>query len=796
MKNRTDFVKVGVKEQLLQGLRNQIEVVRPVLWALLGFVVGLGNMMLEIAPFGAALCAAAPFGVLVPVAIGSGVGSLLLSSLVGGSFTIKYPAAVLLIALVRRMGKEQLARFADWRPLVAAALAFLGMLLPSLAVLLAQPFSGYRLVLSLAEATVAAACAYFLDRSLRAFSLGQGLANLTRADFISVVLTACIGVISLSNITFAGVSFGRLLAAMLVLLCALLGGESWGAAAGATFGAAVSLALFPKVQLLGMYALAGLLAGVFSGLGKFGCAGAYAMTYGAMCVIAAPAPVLPLLYETLLSTVGLMLLPESAVAFLRQKAVRRPSARADKSIRQLLLERLEESSRALREIAHTTQAVSQQLDKAKAGSLEQVYDSAVDEVCRKCALKTRCWQQEYGDTVNVFNHLTPVLRKDGSVCEEDFIYPLSARCSRRAQLAEQVNLGYQELTKKEGMSRKVARVRSVVTDQFEGLGELLEGLSRELESVGGFEEQMEERVRDYLERLNCPALYSDCCRDSEGRLFVRLDFAPHRAARLDGEKMAKELSLVCECDFDLPQQTERVVTNTAGEQQKVVRLHLREKAAYQAEYAYSQHICQGCRLCGDAWEGFTDPHSVAHMILSDGMGSGTAAAVDSNMTVSLLVKLIDAGVDYTAALKIVNYALLVKSGEESLSTVDVTAVNLYTGQAHFYKAGAAPTFVRRGNRTGVVESTSLPAGILTAVEFEKSSLRLSDGDLIVMVSDGATACGSEWIQSLIDHFAPDGDLQALCDDIASTARLRRNDNHDDDITVAACRIQKSEIGIA
>jgi len=43
---------------------------------------------------------------------------------------------------------------------------------------------------------------------------------------------------------------------------------------------------------------------------------------------------------------------------------------------------------------------------------------------------------------------------------------------------------------------------------------------------------------------------------------------------------------------------------------------------------------------------------------------------------------------------------------------------------------------------------------------------------------------------VLDHFAADGNLQALCDDIASTARLRRNDNHDDDITVCACRITK------
>ena len=678
MKNRTDFVSVGVKEQLVQAVRNQWEAARAVLWALLGLVVGLGNMMLEISPFGAALCAAVPLKNLVPAALGSAVGSLLLSGLVGGNFTIKYAAAIFLIAVVRRMGREQLQRWSDYRPLVSAALAFFGLLLPTAAMLLAQPFSAYKLVLALAEATVAGACAYFLDRSLRAFSLGQGLFTLTRADFISVVLTACIVVVSLSNITFGGISFGRLLAAALVLLCALLGGERWGAIAGIVCGTAVSLALFPKVQLLGIYALAGLAAGVFSSLGKFGCAGAYAMTFGAMCVITASAPVLPLLYETLICTVGLMLLPDRALSALRAKVLRQPEDLSGKSVRQLMLERLGEASQALREIARTTQAVSQRLDKARAGSLEQVYDNAVDAVCLKCGLKTRCWQQEYSDTANVFNHLTPMLRQNGSVCEEDFIYPLSARCTRRAQLAQQVNAGYQELTRKEGMSRKVARVRSVVTDQFEGLGELLEGLSRELCSIGGYEERTAVRVQEYLEQERCPVKHSDCYRDREGRIFVRIDLAPHRVARLDLARMAKELSQVCGCDFDLPQKTERTEPNAAGEQERLIRLSFREKAAYQAEYACSQHICQGCRLCGDAWQGFTDQRSVAHIVLSDGMGSGTAAAVDSNMTVSLIVKLIEAGVDYTAALKIVNSALLVKSGEESLSTVDIAAVNPYT----------------------------------------------------------------------------------------------------------------------
>ena len=784
MKSRTDFVSIGWMDQLRQAMYNQIKAMGVLLWVLLGFTVGLGNMMMEISPFGAALCAAAPFRYLPAAALGSAAGSLLLSNLaeLGGAhtLTIKYTAAILLITLARRTAAHSESTMQ--RTTAAPLLAFFGLLLPSVASLLAQSFSGYKLVMALAEATMAAACAYFLARGLKAFSLGQGLFTLTRADFISVVLTASMLIVSLSNVTFGGISLGRLLAALAVLLCALAGGERWGAISGIVCGTAVGVALFPKMQLIGIYALAGLAAGVFSNLGRFGCAGAFVLTFGGMSLLSGPPPVMPLVYEGCISAVTLLLLPQSVLCALRAKLFRQPMDSAGKSVRQLMLERLGEASGALREIARTTQAVSHQLDKVKAGSLEQVYDEAVDNICLHCGLKTRCWQQEYTDTLDVFHHLTPLLRQNGSICEEDFGYPLSARCGKRAQLAQQINLGYQEFTAKEGMSRKVARVRSVVTDQFEGLGELLEGLSQELCGISGYEERMMAQVREYLEHERCQL--------RQGRVFLQIDLEPYRVARLELERMSMDLSSVCDCAFALPQKLEITETDPSGRQQRAVRLRFCEQAEFTAEFAASQHTCQGCRLCGDACQSFTDRRSVAHIVLSDGMGSGTAAAVDANMTVSLITKLIDAGVSYTAALKIVNSALLVKSGEESLSTIDITAIDLYTGQAHFYKAGAAPTFVRRGNRAGMVESTSLPVGILTAVEFEKSSIKLSDGDLVVMVSDGATACGSDWILSVLDHFAADGNLQALCDDIASTARLRRNDNHDDDITVCACRITK------
>ena len=178
-----------------------------------------------------------------------------------------------------------------------------------------------------------------------------------------------------------------------------------------------------------------------------------------------------------------------------------------------------------------------------------------------------------------------------------------------------------------------------------------------------------------------------------------------------------------------------------------------------------------------------------NIILSDGMGSGGAAAVDSALTSELLKQLIEAGVSLDAALKLVNSALLVKTGDESLATIDIAGIDLYTGQVDFYKAGAAPTFLRKSGKGGYVESNSLPVGILGGVAFEKNSVTLKEGDLIVMVSDGAVASGYDWILSDLEHYEGK-DPKILSEKIVCEAQRRRLDGHEDDITAIVIMLEK------
>lgn len=786
MKNRTDFIGVGVKDETKQTMKTYQEGLRTILWSIVSFIVALGNMLMEISPFGVAICAACPRRKLFPVMLGVIAGNLMSASILprGAAMSMKYVAAVLIVGAVR-WGLSSGTLLKEFL-YAAPVLSSVSLLLPSLAMMIAGSFTVYDIVMTLAESIMAGACTYFMLRTIKIFQLGQGVLTLKRSDTACMIISICMFIVSLSSITVGNLSIGRIAASFLVMLCALMGGETTAAVAGIACGVSVGMALFPHLNLLGTFALAGLAAGVFSPLGKFGCAAAFVMTSGALNILTGQSMgVLPMLIETLISSGIFMLFPQKYMKLIKTKVFRHIDRTGDKGVKDLLLARMSDASAALKDIADTTQKVSKKLDKMKAANIGEVYSNAIDEVCQKCGLKTRCWQQEYNDSIAVFNNMTYILRKTGQVSEEDFGYPLTARCGKKDKLAEKINAGYQEFVSKEGMSRKVARVRSVVTDQFEGMSDMLEGFARELCEVTSFDNRLTLKVLDYLERMSLDAVSVNCYRDDQEKVFIQLYLPRFKLARVDKEEITEDLSQICDCVLALPEEVMAAAPGgsvTAGE---TVRLTFQEAAEFTMETAASQHICQGANLCGDSFSTFTNRRCVSHMLISDGMGSGTAAAVDSAMTVSLISKLIDADVGYEPSLKIVNSALLVKSGEESLSTIDMTAVDLYTGVADFYKAGAAPTFVKRGNKTGFVESTSLPVGILTAVDFEKSSLKLSPGDLIVMVSDGAVAAGTDWIRSTIEKYQDGDDLKKLCDDIAATAKLKRNDSHDDDITVVA-----------
>ena len=209
---------------------------------------------------------------------------------------------------------------------------------------------------------------------------------------------------------------------------------------------------------------------------------------------------------------------------------------------------------------------------------------------------------------------------------------------------------------------------------------------------------------------------------------------------------------------------------------------------FKTEIGSYQHIANNGKMCGDSMVCFNDDKGNMVAMISDGMGTGGRAAVDSMMAVNIMEKLIKSGLSFDCALSLTNSALMVKSEEESLATVDMSVINLFTGRAEILKAGAPYTYIKKKGKVVRKEIPSIPAGILNEVYFTREHTSLSGEDMIVMLSDGAVMGDDRWLLSLIKSWNK-GSCQELAEAVVEEA-IRQNEGiKDDDITVLAVRLK-------
>lgn len=199
---------------------------------------------------------------------------------------------------------------------------------------------------------------------------------------------------------------------------------------------------------------------------------------------------------------------------------------------------------------------------------------------------------------------------------------------------------------------------------------------------------------------------------------------------------------------------------------------------------------EGETLCGDQTAVFT-VGATLYMLLSDGMGSGPAAHAESAMTVRLLRQFLKAGIRPVPALKTINTALTLRCQEQgAFTTIDLVALDRRTGAATLYKYGAAASYVKTGGAVTAVEGGSLPAGLQPARQLpEATTVQLAPEGVLVMVSDGVTCEGDEWLRSLIAQWQGQ-DAQELAQLIL--AESRRHGGLGDDCAALVLRPEKAE----
>lgn len=738
-----------------------------------GVVVSRGAMLGSVSPFGASFAAAVPFSCMPAGLLGAGIGYLFMSPV--DSF--RYIAIIISVGALRWVFNE-LKRVSDSR-LFAPAVAFVPVLFSGAALTFTSSSELTELSLCLIEALLSAAGAYFMSRTSALAYLKRGMFSFSQTEIACIAMTGCIMILSLSSLTVGNVSVGRILAMMVVMIAARYGFVAGGSIAGVATGIIFSLSDSKLLFLCAAYALSGLLSGLFAPLGKLSVAlTTLVCSLAVSAVTRDHAMMFAILLEGVIAGSVFMLLPKELGSFMSAVFSNSAAKASEDAVRQNITMRLSHCSRALSGVSSCVSSVSEKLSRLYSPNAWWIYDKASERTCLSCGLRAYCWERQKEMTVDDFHRLTDTLRQNGFVKERDIEENFLKRCCKTTELADNINKSYKDYRSLKAASKRVAQVRTVVADQFSGLSQILEDLAVEFEGCESFDADAAERVTDALRSLGITVV--DCSvRKSLGRgTVVEVVVVAGRKTALSKTQLTREISKACGRFFETPS------LSFEGER---VRITLCERALYDVEIGSAQHIANDGELCGDCINYFHNGEGSVVAILSDGMGCGGRAAVDSNMAVSILTKLLKAGLSYDCALAVVNSSLMVKSEDESMATMDVVDFNLFTGKAAVRKAGACTTYIKRSGALIKKDLSSLPIGILSQAKFVREDVALKEGDFIVMVSDGVLSGNEEWLERMVTSFQ-EASAADLATNIVNEARLRRREMNDDDITALALKV--------
>lgn len=288
------------------------------------------------------------------------------------------------------------------------------------------------------------------------------------------------------------------------------------------------------------------------------------------------------------------------------------------------------------------------------------------------------------------------------------------------------------------------------------------------------------RIAEKLEACGMPAKRVTAAYNDAQRLIVQVSFekksAPKITDRLYGI-IADESGVRGDSGL---------IPSTVVKTSKELIAGMYEKPRYELNICSSSSCADGSEVSGDSFVCFSDVTGRSYAVISDGMGSGKSAALESKMTVNLFRRFVCGGVEPCRAVRLVNTVMVNKLGEESFATFDAMCFDPDSGMTDFIKSGAAATVTRCGGDVMKLAAATFPIGINSRGEMFTAEQKLKPGDMVIMFSDGVSDSAVPYVKELL---MKELSLREIVDAIAEKAGVFSHGGVRDDVTVVGIEVR-------
>lgn len=754
---------------------------------LLGRISLLGGLM----PFGIALYAAT-LGlnvnrILIAIAILAGM----LSS--GATIQMYTAIAAMLLFNAINIPFKRSAGSA----LRVGIIAFVGVLIPEMLLTYLQGFLVYDIVKSMLNGFIIFALVFVFKNVLDVLGSPTKRYVLTNEEVLSIAIACALSVGGLGPFEIFGLSLRNILCIIIILIFSFRTGAGNGAAIGVIVGTVISISSTSSEIIIASYAFCGLLSGIMKNMGKIGsCIGVLMGNTILTFYSNGSTEVLVYLIEIIIAIGIFIIIPEKAMDAVVNRFDKSLGARGDKKgyslrIKEITVSRLNKFSNAFREMAKTFDEISETKAITEKHDITAIFDRVADRVCKDCSLCSHCWGQNFCNTYQIMFKIVEKLDNKGWIEQNDIPQYFLDRCERVDEFVKAVNYVF-ELFKVDMVWRsKIGESRGLVSQQLKSMSRIISSLASELNTDLNFKSDIEDQIMIELTKSGFRNLEVIVYQNKYGKLEITLSYKGCGGKRLClgrvekivseivGRKMVKEGS---ECGL-----------NTKTD---ICTFRLVEEETFKVITGVSRMAKSEQVVSGDNYTFISTGDGKYVSALSDGMGTGHKACIQSKATVNLIEQFMESGFDKDTTVKLINSILVLRSNDDSFATIDMSVLDLYEGEVEFVKVGAAPTFIKKNDFVETVRAASLPAGILSEVDVELIHKKVGNGDFIIMVSDGIIDSfknkpdSVKAVQNILQEMTTKNP-QKLADDLLETALNNCENNVPvDDMMVMVSKIWK------
>lgn len=183
------------------------------------------------------------------------------------------------------------------------------------------------------------------------------------------------------------------------------------------------------------------------------------------------------------------------------------------------------------------------------------------------------------------------------------------------------------------------------------------------------------------------------------------------------------------------------------------------------------------------------------LAISDGMGSGKTARESSRLTIKMLEDMMVNGFDNDELINFINDSVNINTDSEMYATLDFAILDLFEGNIKIAKSGACSTYIKNKKSVKNIQSQTMPVGMIEKAELDIQKIPVSDGDIIVMCSDGLLESQNEikkdWIEEYLRNISTTN-VQKVADLMVAEAIDNSFGIARDDITVIIAKVVKKK----